>query len=60
VIIATTDSVPTHLWDSISQFQKIYLIYGSPLDKEVLKRANINKADKAVILQFDPAFARAQ
>ena len=50
VIIATIDSIPSPLWESISKFKNIYLIYGSPLDKEILKKANIDKADKAVIL----------
>jgi len=36
-------------------FPKIFLIFGSPLEKEVLTKAKIITADKAVILSIDPA-----
>ena len=54
VIINPTETVPKHIWDAISCFKRIFLIYGSPLDREVLKKAQIHKADKAVILSTDP------
>ena len=41
---------PTQIWDYINRFPKILFIKGSPLLTEDLMRANINFADKAVIL----------
>lgn len=41
------------IWESISRFPKISLINGSPLLQETLLKANINYADKAVILGHD-------
>jgi len=46
--------IPTEIWDSISRFPRIFLIIGSPLEMEVLRRAQIHKAEKAVILGHDP------
>ncbi len=40
-------------WDSISRFEKIIYINGSPLNTEDLYRANIEYADKAVILECE-------
>ena len=54
VIINPTETVPKHIWDAISRFKRIFLIYGSPLDRNVLRKAQIHKADKAVILSNDP------
>ena len=54
VIINPTETVPKQIWDAISCFKRIFLIYGSPLDRNVLKKAQIHKADKAVILSTDP------
>ncbi len=54
MIINPTETVPKHIWDAISCFKRIFLIYGSPLDRDVLKKAMIHKADKAVILSNDP------
>lgn len=47
-------TIPNDIWDSISRFPRIFLINGSPLLIEVLKKAKIEKADKAVILGHDP------
>ena len=41
------------IWESISMFPEISLINGSPLLQETLLKANINYADKAVILGHD-------
>ena len=41
------------IWNSISSFRDIYLINGNPLKHEVLIKANINYADKVVILGHD-------
>ena len=54
VIITPIQTIPSDIWDSISRFPRIFLINGSPLKLEVLKKAKIDKADKAVILGHDP------
>lgn len=41
---------PTEIWDYINRFPKIIYIKGNPQIAEDLLRANINFADKAVIL----------
>ena len=46
--------LPIEIWDSISRFPRIYIVIGSPLLLEVLRKAQIHKADKAVILGHDP------
>lgn len=57
VIISPLDTIPPQIWDSISRFTNIYLVFGSPLDKSVLRRAQIKKAGCAVILGFDPSLS---
>lgn len=54
VIITPIQTIPSEIWDSISRFPRIFLINGSPLMVEVLRKAQIHKADKAVILGHDP------
>ena len=54
VIITPLKTIPTDIWDSIGRFPRIFLIVGSPLDKDVLMKAQIHRADKAVILGHDP------
>lgn len=44
---------PVEIWEYINRFPNIYYIKGSPLLGEDLMRANINFADKAVILGKD-------
>lgn len=39
LIINPTETVPKHIWDTISCFQRIFLVYGSPLDKKILRTA---------------------
>jgi hypothetical protein len=39
VIISPVTSIPIDIWDSISRFRRIYLITGSPLSKDILKKA---------------------
>jgi len=46
--------IPAEIWDTISRFPKIFLINGSPLLLDVLRKAKIQKAEKAVILGHDP------
>jgi hypothetical protein len=41
------------IWETIARFQHIYLVNGSPLKQETLMKANINYADKVVILGHD-------
>ena len=45
--------IDLNIWDSISSFIDIYLVNGNPLKHEVLIQANINYADKVVILGHD-------
>ena len=52
-VVILTQDMPKDLWDSISRFENIILINGSPLNIEDLLRANIEYADKAVILEND-------
>ena len=49
-LVLLTNDMPKDLWDSLSRFENIILINGSPLNIEDLLRANIEYADKAVIL----------
>ena len=49
-LVILTNNMTQELWESISCFEKIILINGSPLSIENLLRANIEYADKAVIL----------
>lgn len=55
VIITPIQTIPSYIWDTISKFPRIFLVNGSPLLVEVLRRAQIHKADKAVILGHDPS-----
>lgn len=50
-VVILTQDMPKDLWDSISRFENIILINGSPLCVEDLYRANIEYASKAVILE---------
>lgn len=52
-VVILAQDMPKDLWDSISRFDNIILINGSPLNTEDLYRANIEYADKAVILESD-------
>lgn len=47
------DHIDSRIWNSISRFQYVYLVNGSPLKQETLHKANINYADKVVILGHD-------
>lgn len=53
VVILSPEPPTNEMWDSMSRFPKIYYIKGSPLLSEDLHRANINFADKAVVLGQD-------
>ena len=52
-VVILTQEMPKDLWDSISRFENIILINGSPDKPEDLLRANIEYAYKAVILEDD-------
>lgn len=54
VIVAPQNLMIDSIWDSIAMFQNVFLLPGSPLDSNVLKKAKIETAAKAVILGFDP------
>lgn len=47
------NQIDPSIWNSISRFKYIYLVNGSPLKQETLLKANINYADKVVILGHD-------
>lgn len=52
-IISPVQTIPADIWDAINVFPDIYVVTGSPLDKDTLHAANIKTANKAVILGFD-------
>lgn len=52
-IVILAPEKPTEIWEYINRFPKIKYIKGSPLLGEDLMRANINFADKAVVLGRD-------
>jgi len=52
------EQIDTAIWNSIANFYYIYLVNGSPLKQETLLRANINYADKVVILGHDSTIKR--
>ena len=52
-IIILTQKIDKTLWNSISKFEKIILIEGSPLNIDDLYRANIEYASHIVILEND-------
>lgn len=52
-MIISDEPIRPEIWESISRFPNILLINGSPLNQETLLKANINYADKAVILGHD-------
>mmetsp|Transcript_23046 Transcript_23046/g.28585 ORF Transcript_23046/g.28585 Transcript_23046/m.28585 type:complete len:115 (-) Transcript_23046:1221-1565(-) len=60
VIINPTETVPRHIWETINCFQRIFLVYGSPLDRTVLRQAQIQRAAKAVILSDDPTIVKQE
>ena len=45
--------IDAQIWASISRFMYVFLVNGSPLKQETLLKANINYADKVVILGHD-------
>lgn len=47
------DQIDSAIWNSISRFKQVYLVNGSPLKQATLHKANINYADKVVILGHD-------
>ena len=50
-IVVLAQNLPKKLWDSISKFEKIILINGSPHSMDDLHRANIEFASKVIILE---------
>lgn len=52
-IVILSPDIKKELWDSISRFKDITIINGSPLNTYDLLRANIEYAEKAVILECD-------
>ena len=58
VVILSKHQPTGEIWKKINRFPKLIYINGSPLNNEDLHRANINSADKAVILGPDPTFTQ--
>ena len=56
VVLLNSEAPSKEIWDKISKFPKIMFIKGSPLIQEDLHRANINSADKTVVLGQDYTF----
>lgn len=54
-IVIIAPSIKREMWDGISRFERVYLVEGSPLQSEILRQAFIHKANKAVIMGFDPS-----
>jgi len=52
------DRVDPKFWSSIASFEDIYLVNGSPLKQETLLSANLNFADKVVILGKDSTLGK--
>ena len=52
-VIILTQNMNKDLWESISKFERIVLIEGSPLNIEDLHKANIEYASKVVLLETD-------
>ena len=50
IVILSSDPLPEEIWEKIKDFNEVYFIQGSPLDYDDLKKANIKKAAKALIL----------
>ena len=59
IVIITGGVMRADIWESISRFPNISLINGSPLLQETLLKANINYADKAVILGHDSTLQKS-
>jgi hypothetical protein len=59
-IVILAPEKPTEIWEYINRFPKIKYIKGSPLLGEDLIRANINFAEKAVILGRDMSSRSAE
>ena len=47
------DQIDPKIWGTIAQFKEIHIVNGSPLKMETLMKANVNYADKVVILSKD-------
>ena len=47
------DQIDPKIWGKIAQFKDIFIVNGSPLKQETLRKANVNYADKVVILGKD-------
>ena len=52
-IIILAQAINENIWNSISRFEKLILIEGSPLNIDDLYRANIEYASQVVILEND-------
>ena len=53
VVVLSPEPPSNEIWECICRFPRIIYIKGSPLNSEDLLRANINFADKAVVLGHD-------
>lgn len=53
IVIITDEPVKSEIWEWINWYPGIFFINGSPLNEQVLLKANILNARKAVILGHD-------
>ena len=58
IVILTADPPSASLWEKLSGFSKFLIIFGSALNIDDLKRANISYASKAVIIGDDPSIKK--
>lgn len=55
-IVIISNHIDADIWEGISRFPRVFLVEGSPIATDILKQAYIHKADKAVIMGYDPSF----
>ena len=56
----TGDQIDPQIWNSINRFKHIYLVFGNPQKQETLLKANLNYADKVVILGRDTTLIKQE
>lgn len=56
-IVIISNYIDADIWEGIASFPRVFLVEGSPISTDILKQAYIHKADKAVIMGYDPSFS---